>query len=235
MVRLHHTAVSTLRFRSKWIWYHGRHVLCPNRRWLFGEDWLDCYAKEILDAQYEWTDVTDVVNKLTNLNTQQKADLIWELHENNMMFDGTLGTYPYWKAHIELLPSSKPMHLWPYPGPCMHLATFKCELDHLVNSRVLIQTQEGERASPSFIISKKDGCMHWIIDLRHLNKVIKRRQFLLPIILDILRKCSGYKFFTKLDISMQNYTFELDEESQDLCTINTSFSKYKYAKLPWWD
>ena len=43
---------------------------------LFGEDWLDCYATEILDTQYEWTDVTDVVNKLTHLNTQQKADLL---------------------------------------------------------------------------------------------------------------------------------------------------------------
>ena len=42
---------------------------------LFNEDWLNCYAKEILDAQYEWTDVTDVVSKLTHLNTQQKTDL----------------------------------------------------------------------------------------------------------------------------------------------------------------
>jgi hypothetical protein len=43
---------------------------------LFGEDWLDCYATEILDTQYEWRDVTDVVNQLTHLNTKQKADLL---------------------------------------------------------------------------------------------------------------------------------------------------------------
>jgi hypothetical protein len=85
---------------------------------------------------------------------------------------------------------------------------------------------------PSFIIPPKDGRVHWISKLCQLNKIIRRKQYTLPIITDILCKHSGYKFFTKLDISMQYYTFGLDKESQDLCTIITPFGKYKYLRLP---
>ena len=43
---------------------------------LINEDWLQCYAAEILDVKYKWTEVNDVVDKLTHLNAHQKADLI---------------------------------------------------------------------------------------------------------------------------------------------------------------
>ena len=46
-----------------------------------------CYVTEIFDAQYKWTDITDVVNKLTHLNANQKADLLQLLQKNCKMFD----------------------------------------------------------------------------------------------------------------------------------------------------
>ena len=54
----------------------------------------------------------------------------------------------------------------------------------------------------------------------------------MPQIQDILHRRSGYKFFTKLDLSMCYYTYELDAESQDLCTIVTPFRLFKYLRCP---
>jgi hypothetical protein len=84
---------------------------------LFGEDWLKCFATEILDAKYERTDVVEVVKELTHLNTHQKADLLQVLQENDKMFDGTLGAYPHKKVHIDIDPNAKPVHSRLYPVP----------------------------------------------------------------------------------------------------------------------
>jgi hypothetical protein len=79
------------------------------------------------------------------------------LQENDKMFNGTLGVYPYKKVYIDIDPNAKPVHSRPYPVPQIHLKTFKKELNHLVKIGVLEAQQESEWASPSFIIPKKDG------------------------------------------------------------------------------
>ncbi len=79
----------------------------------------------IPDAKHEWTDVAEVIDKLTCLNTHQKKDLLQVLQDNSKMFDGTVGLYPHRKVHIELVSNAKPVHARPYPVPCMHMSTFK--------------------------------------------------------------------------------------------------------------
>ena len=111
---------------------------------IFGEDWLECFATEILDAKYEKTDIAEVMKGLTHLNAHQKADLLWVLQENNKMFNGTLGVYPHKKVHIDIDPNTKPVHSRPYPVPQIHLTTFKKELGHLVRIGVLAAQQESE-------------------------------------------------------------------------------------------
>jgi hypothetical protein len=84
---------------------------------IFGEDWLECFATEILDAKYEKTEVAEVVSGLTHLNAHQKADLLQVLQEKDKMFNGTLGVYPHKRVHIDIDPNAKPVHSRPYSVP----------------------------------------------------------------------------------------------------------------------
>ncbi len=169
---------------------------------VFGRDWYDpdCHTTEILDAKYEKVDIDNVVCPLTHLSAAQKEDLRKVLKDFLKLFDGTLGVYPHRKFHIDIMPGAKPKHVRPYAIARIHLEAFKKELGHLVVIGVLSPTGASEWGSPTFITPKKDGQVHWVSDLRELNKVVLRKQYPLPIIQDILKKQTGYSFFTKIDI-----------------------------------
>jgi len=105
---------------------------------LLGQDWLEIYATEILNTRYKWTDVQDVVDGQNHLTAQQKCDLLNVLMRHQKLFDSTLGVYLHKKVHIEIEPDAKPVHTQPYPVPRIHLSTYKCELDHLVDPGILV-------------------------------------------------------------------------------------------------
>ena len=193
---------------------------------------------KIEQSKYDIVPPEDVAMKQKHLNSNQQQDLVnllrkyQPLFNGNLVRTGKLGAYNGPKVHLELNSSAQPFHSRPYPVPHANRAVFKQELDRLVEIGVLERTGPSEYLSPTFIIPKKDGRVRWVSDFRTLNKMIKRKVYTLPRIHDILRKRSGYKFFTKLDISMQYYTFELDDESKNLCAICTPFGNYRYCRLP---
>lgn len=79
---------------------------------------------------------------------------------------------------------------------------------------------------------KKDGRVQWIFDFQGLNEALKRKVYLIPKISDILARRTGYQFLMKLDISMQHCTFELNDESKELCTIASPFGSCHCRRLP---
>ena len=148
------------------------------------------------------------------------------------MFDGKLGRYPHEKFHLELVEGAKPVFKRAYSVPYKHETVFKKELDSLVADGVLEQCGRSSWAFPTFIIPKSDQTVRWVSDFRDLNTLLLRKPFPMPKIHDVMNRRGKYKYFTKIDLSMMFYCFELDDESKELCTINTPYGLYRYRRLP---
>jgi len=192
----------------------------------------DAFATAIKDADYHRTNSAKLVKSLNHLSPakQQRVHCLLSVHK--ILFSGKLCSYPKRKVHLELKPDAVPFHGKAYSVPIIHQETYRKELQRLVDIGVLARAYESEWAAPTFIIPKKDGTVRVVTDFRRLNQWIARKEFPLPRIPDLICRCSSYAYVTLLNVSMQYYTFVMEEESANLCTIVTLFGKYKYLCLP---
>ena len=154
------------------------------------------------------------------------------LFNGDFVRTGKLRTHKGLLATLELEDNARPFQSRPYAVPKAHNAVFKKTLDEMVQWGILEKRGPMDYLLPTFIIPTKDGQVRFISDFQCLNKRIKWKVWQLPRIQDILRKRSGYKYFTKLDFSMMFYTFEMDKASKNLCTIVTAFGNYHHNRLP---
>ena len=151
---------------------------------------LSCFASQhIMDSKYEEISPKAVAAQQSHLTSVQQQQLIEVLQSFPTLFNGKLGYYPHAKVHLELDTSKPPPKFHKaYPVPRLHLETFKTELLRLVDIGVLSRVAGSPHCFPTFIIPKKDGRVWWVSDLRDLNRVLKRRAYPLPNIMEILTR-----------------------------------------------
>ena len=197
------------------------------------EAFAKLYEVTILDRAYKKVTPTECTNEQVHMLNEEQVKFEAMLERHKIMFDGELGLYPHEKFNLKVKEGAVPVHKKPYPVPHKRRNVFCCELKNLVKDGVLKPCDVTQWASPTFIIPKPESStVRWVSDFRELNKVLERTQYPLPRIQDIMLKQRGYRHFTKIDISMMFYCFELEQACKELCTIITLFGKFQYQQLP---
>ena len=110
----------------------------------------------------------------------------------------------------------------------------KDEMEEMFSDGILKRKYRGsELASPPFVVHKKGSRIRIVSDFSKVMLVIKRKSYPMPRVHEIMQKRSGYKHFTKMDLNMQFYCFELDEVSKKYTIIITPDGQlYEYNRLP---
>ena len=108
------------------------------------------------------------------------------------------------------------------------------ELDKLVAEGILVPVPHSEWAAPIVPILKSDGhsisiCGDYKVTV---NREAKTDAYLLPRINDLFANLSGGKVFSNLDLVSAYQQIELDEDSKQYTTINTSRGLFQYNRLP---
>ena len=66
----------------------------------------------------------------------------------------------------------------------------------------------------------------------HINGKNMDEDYPIPDMETILHNLHGASYFGKIDLSDAYYQIELDEEANDICTINTSQGLFKMCRIP---
>jgi hypothetical protein len=77
-------------------------------------------------------------------------------------------------------------------------------------------------ASPFFFVSKKDGKLQPCQDYRYLNDWMVKNSYPLPLILEIMDKLKGAKYFTKLDVRWGYNSVQIRKEDKWKAVFKTN-------------
>ena len=97
------------------------------------------------------------------------------------------------------------------------------------NKKIISKVEEPTSwCSGMVVIPKKTGAVRICVDLRPLNKYVKREIHPLPKVDTILAQIQGAQIFSKLDANSGFWQIPLAEKSRHLTTFITPYGRYHF-------
>ena len=126
-------------------------------------------------------------------------------------------------------PVKLPCRQWPIAVR----AKVKEEISRLEKMGVITKVDVPTDWISSLVVTMKaNGQARLCIDPKPLNKALKRNEYPMKTIDDVLPEIQGAKYFSHFDMKNGFWHTVLDEESSFLTTFETPFGKYRWTRLP---
>lgn len=143
-----------------------------------------------------------------------------------------LGEFNQFKIKLRLKENVEPKFFKARTVPFALKEKVEGEIDRLAKLGILVPITFSNYATPIVPILKDNGKIKIAGDYSvTLNKDLLIDKYPMPRIEEVFSRIGGGEAYTKLDLSNAYNQFLLDEESQELTTINTSKGLFKYTRL----
>ena len=185
---------------------------------LLGRDWLR-------HLQLDWKSIFKIQRPEGQIDWAERFPEV---------FEDKLGKYVGPKAHITQLPNTEPVFLRERSLPLAIKEKVKEAIEGMVHDGILTQTNHSRWATPIVPVVKKDGSVRICGDYRQtVNRHTACQSYPLPTLDDMLFKLAEGTRFSKLDLSQAYLQLSLDEQTSEMCTLNTPFGLYRMNRLPY--
>ena len=135
--------------------------------------------------------------------------------------------------HIQLKEEYRLVRHPPRSVPVAMQSAYKIELNRLMKEGIIIDVKEHTEWINLIIpVMKSNGCLRLCLDPKDLNKAIKRNQWYLRMIDDILPELAKSKHKTLKNIISVYWNVVLDLASSLLTMFSTFWGKSRWLRLP---
>ena len=113
----------------------------------------------------------------------------------------------------------------------MELQVLKDTLDKLLKEGK-ISPSTSPYGAPVLFVRKKDGSLRMCIDYRALNSKTIKNRYALPRIDELLDRCHGASWFSKIDLTSGYYQIRIDEKDRHKTAFRTRYGHYEFNVMP---
>ena len=180
----------------------------------------ECNKKVKDGTSMERADIEKKVEMIAGKSGKELRQTVIKMYPN--IFKGLGKMEP--EHHIKLKEDISPNVHPPRKISVSLRGKIKEESDIMETTVVIRKIDEPrEWVNSMVVVEKTSGGLIIFLDLRDLNKAIKREYYQLSTFEEIASRLSGAKLFMKLNANKEYWQIPLDEESIRLKTFNTSF------------
>ncbi|UYV82781.1 K02A2.6-like, partial [Cordylochernes scorpioides] len=175
---------------------------------------------------------SESLNLIKRLQSIEKRNSLNPFQELPKLFTG-LGTLQG-SYTIKLKDESQPHAIYtPRRIPIPLLNRTKEQLDQMVEKGIIEKVEQPtDWCAPMVIVPKpSSNDLRTCVDLKALNKFVKREHYPIPSVEYTLAQMGGAKLFSILDANSGFWQIPPSEESSSLTTFLTPFGRYRFKRL----
>ncbi|GBN14463.1 hypothetical protein AVEN_170069-1 [Araneus ventricosus] len=134
--------------------------------------------------------------------------------------------------HLETKSNVQPIKQAPRRIPISLKPELKQKLDELYRNKIIAKVTYPTDWISNLVLVKTPNKLRICLDPQNLNSALKRSEYPIPTIEEIMPSLKNAKLFSVVDTKDGFWNVKLSDDCTDLTTFWTPFGRYKFLRLP---